>query len=87
MAVQGGDALRLRVALRNGAADAPDRLRGRIADTLSDLGVPRPSVEVETFDALERSPGGKLQMIVPAARIGPRAAALELHIRPRRTDI
>ena len=40
--VQEGDAPRLRVALRNGAADAQDRLRGRVADKLSELGVPLP---------------------------------------------
>jgi phenylacetate-CoA ligase len=63
--VQEGDALRLRVALRNGATDAPARLRERVSTRLQDLGVPRPAVEVETVDALQRSPGGKLQMIVP----------------------
>ena len=63
--VQEGDALRLRVALRNGAGEAPARLRERVCARLNDLGVPRPTVEVETVDALERSPGGKLQMIVP----------------------
>jgi phenylacetate-CoA ligase len=63
--VQEGDALRLRVALRNGAADAPARLRERLSTRLHNLGVPRPTVEVETVDALERSPSGKLQMIVP----------------------
>jgi phenylacetate-CoA ligase len=66
--VQEGDALRLKVALRNGAADAPDRLRQRVAARLSDLGVPRPTVNVETVDALERATGGKLQMIVPERR-------------------
>jgi phenylacetate-CoA ligase len=63
--VQQGDSLRLKVALRNGAADAPDRLRERVAAKLSELGVPRPTVEVETVEALERATGGKLQMIVP----------------------
>ncbi len=63
--VQERDGLRLRVALRNGAVDAPTRLRERVSVRLQDLGVPSPAVEVETVDALERSPGGKLQMIVP----------------------
>jgi phenylacetate-CoA ligase len=66
--VQEGDALRLKVALRNDTADAPDRLRQRVAARLSDLGVPRPTVNVETVDALERATGGKLQMIVPERR-------------------
>jgi phenylacetate-CoA ligase len=63
--VQDGDGLCLRVALRNGAGEAPARLRERVCTRLNDLGVPRPAVEVETVDALERSAGGKLQMIVP----------------------
>ena len=66
--VQEGNALRLRVALRNGAGEAPARLRERVEDKLRELGLPRPTVEVETVDALERSPGGKLQMIVPERR-------------------
>ena len=63
--VQERDALRLRVALRNGAAGAPARLRERVSTRLHDLGVAGCAVSVETVDALERSPGGKLQMIVP----------------------
>lgn len=64
--VQQGDSLRLRVALRNGATDAPARLQARVGARLEELGVPRPSVEVETVEALERSPGGKLQVVVAA---------------------
>jgi phenylacetate-CoA ligase len=67
--VQQGEALRLRVALRDGAAEAPARLRARVGARLEELGVPRPSVEVETVEALERSAGGKLQVVVA----GPRA--------------
>jgi phenylacetate-CoA ligase len=69
--VQEGQALRLRVALRDGAAEAPARLRARVGARLEELGVERPSVEVETVDALERSPAGKLQVVV-AARAAPR---------------
>jgi phenylacetate-CoA ligase len=69
--VQEGDGLRLRVALRDGADDARARLRSRLAGRLEELGVPRPAVEVETVEALERSPGGKLRMIVPAAESEP----------------
>ena len=43
---------------RRGAA-RPARAR-----RLSELGVPRPAVSVERVDALERSPGGKLQIVV-----------------------
>jgi phenylacetate-CoA ligase len=63
--VQEHDALRLRVALRNGSDGAPARLRERLSGRLHDLGVGSCPVTVETVDALERSPGGKLQMIVP----------------------
>jgi hypothetical protein len=66
--VQQGDALRLRVALRDGAAEAPARLRARVGARLEELGVPRPSVEVETVEALERSPAGKLQVVVAGPR-------------------
>jgi phenylacetate-CoA ligase len=62
--VQERDRLRLRVALRDGADDAPARLRTRVRERLEQLGVERPAVEVETVDALERTAGGKLQMVV-----------------------
>jgi phenylacetate-coenzyme A ligase PaaK-like adenylate-forming protein len=66
--VQQGEALRLRVCLRDGAGEAPARLRARVGARLEELGVPRPSVEVETVDALERSPAGKLQVVVAGPR-------------------
>jgi phenylacetate-CoA ligase len=81
--VQQGEGLRLRVALRDGASDAPARLRARVSARLEELGVPRPTVHVETVDALERSPGGKLQMIVPAA--GAHAAGAMIAAGARRT--
>ena len=62
--VQEGDALRLRVALRNGSAGAEERLGERLRERLAELGVARPEVSVERVEALERSPGGKLQMVV-----------------------
>ena len=61
--VQKGDALRLRVALRDGSG-AEERLRERVRAELAELGVPRPDVSVERVDALERSPAGKLQIVV-----------------------
>jgi len=64
--VQEGELLRLRVALRDDAADAPARLRESLSALLAELGVRAPSVEVETVDALERTPGGKLQVVVAA---------------------
>jgi phenylacetate-coenzyme A ligase PaaK-like adenylate-forming protein len=68
--VQQGQALRLRVALRDGAADVPERLRSRLGARLEELGVPRPAVEVETVEQLERSPAGKLQIVVAAPENG-----------------
>jgi phenylacetate-coenzyme A ligase PaaK-like adenylate-forming protein len=62
--VQKGDALRLRVALRDGCSGVEERLRDRVRAELAELGVPRPEVSVERVDALERSPAGKLQVVV-----------------------
>lgn len=62
--VQRGDALRLRVALRDGCAGAEERLGERVRARLAELGVPRPEVSVERVDALERSPAGKVQIVV-----------------------
>ena len=63
--VQRGDALRLRVAPREGAVRAPERLRERLASRLEALGFAHPLVEVERVEALERGEGGKLTLIVP----------------------
>ena len=65
--VQEGDSLRLRVALRDGAEAAPARLRAELSTRLAELGVPSPEVRVETVDALERTDGGKLKMVVAAS--------------------
>ena len=56
--IQEGEALRLRVALRNGAEGAEERLGERVRGRLAELGVERPEVSVERVDALERSPAG-----------------------------
>ena len=62
--VQEGDALRLRVALRNGSQGAEERLGECVRGRLAELGVERPQVNVERVEALERSPAGKLQVVV-----------------------
>jgi phenylacetate-CoA ligase len=64
--VQEGEALRLRLALREGSDGAEERLREGVRARLAELGVPQPEVRVECVDALERSPGGKLQVVVAA---------------------
>jgi phenylacetate-coenzyme A ligase PaaK-like adenylate-forming protein len=62
--VQQGEALRLRVALRNSSEGAEARLGERVCARLAELGVERPDVSVERVEALERSAGGKLQVVV-----------------------
>ena len=62
--VQEGDAVRLRVALRNGSQGAEERLGECVRGRLAELGVERPQVNVERVKALERSPAGKLQVVV-----------------------
>jgi hypothetical protein len=56
-----GDARR---ASRQLAARAEERLGERVRGRLAELGVERPEVNVERVDALERSPAGKLQVVV-----------------------
>jgi phenylacetate-coenzyme A ligase PaaK-like adenylate-forming protein len=77
--VQDGETLRLRVVLRESSEGAPERLRARLGARLEQLGVPRPAVEVETVDRLERSPAGKLQVVVA----GPREPSLSSAAQPR----
>jgi phenylacetate-CoA ligase len=64
--VQQGERLRLRVALREEAvpAGALQRLRERVTERLSHLGVAEPAVTVEPCERIERAGGGKLQMVV-----------------------
>jgi phenylacetate-CoA ligase len=76
--VQQGERLRLRVALREDAvpAEALHRLRERVTERLSRLGVAETVLTVEACERIERGGGGKLQMVVAdrAAAAG-RAAA------------
>jgi phenylacetate-coenzyme A ligase PaaK-like adenylate-forming protein len=64
--VQEGERLRLRVALRNGAAGAEERLGQSVRGRLAELGITQPDVCVERVNELERTPGGKLQVVVAA---------------------
>jgi phenylacetate-coenzyme A ligase PaaK-like adenylate-forming protein len=68
--VQHGERLRLRVVLREHAAvaEATHRLRERVAERLTGLGVTGVTIQVETCDEIARPPGGKLQMIVADRR-------------------
>jgi phenylacetate-coenzyme A ligase PaaK-like adenylate-forming protein len=68
--VQDGRRLRLRVALRDGVAagEACDRVRSRVSERLVALGVHEPEIAIETCAALERSPAGKVQIVVADAR-------------------
>ena len=62
------DGIRLRLVLRDDAdADAAsERLRERVCAKLSAAGVASPAVDIELLDALERSPAGKLPVVVSA---------------------
>jgi hypothetical protein len=85
--VQEGDALRLRVALRNGAADAPARLRERVCTRLHNLGrasTRRRGGHRRRARALARREAADDHA---AGRVIPQVAPLKSHIRPRRTDI
>src|SRR4051794_28885064 len=62
--VQRGDGLLLRVALKGERGAAEARLHERLAERLARLGVRDPRVEVEPVEQLERSAGGKLQIVV-----------------------
>jgi len=64
--VQERERLRLRVVLREDAhaVEATARLRERVADRLTRLGVRETVIAVEPCDGIERAGGGKLQMVV-----------------------
>lgn len=64
--VQEGDGVRLRLALRDGSTGVEERLGEGVRARLAELGVAQPRVRVERVDALERSPGGKVQVVVAA---------------------
>jgi type IV pilus biogenesis protein CpaD/CtpE len=64
--VQEGRGLRLRLALREGAApgEAASRIGGRVRARLAELGVSAPNVDVETCDGIERPASGKARVVV-----------------------
>jgi phenylacetate-CoA ligase len=64
---QRGPRILLRLALRDAAAaaDAPDRIVRAVTERLSALGVERPAVAAEVAEAIERTPAGKLRIVVP----------------------
>jgi phenylacetate-coenzyme A ligase PaaK-like adenylate-forming protein len=66
--VGSGDRVTLRLVLRDdaSAADASERVRRRVCERLTAAGVPSPHVEIELMDELERSPAGKLPVVVAA---------------------
>jgi phenylacetate-CoA ligase len=75
--VQEGGGLRLRVALREGAAEreAATRLGDRVRGRLAELGVSSPLVEVETCEAIERPASGKARTVVAGAQASPSSAS------------
>ena len=64
--VQEGERLRLRVAFceRTAVDQAACRVRERVCARLAELGVAMPAVDVEACERIERSPWGKVQVVV-----------------------
>jgi phenylacetate-CoA ligase len=62
--VQEGAGLRLLVVARGEAPALETRLRGAVEQSLYELGVAAPAIQVERRSALARQPGGKLQLVV-----------------------
>ena len=63
---QRGSRILLRLALHDGApADAPERIARTVTERLRALGVDRPAVTAEVTDSIERTPAGKLRLVVP----------------------
>jgi AcrR family transcriptional regulator len=68
---QRGPRILLRLALRDDAAvEAPDRIVRAVTERLSTLGVERPAVAAEVTESIERTPAGKLAMVVPDRAAG-----------------
>ncbi|HSD77174.1 MAG TPA: hypothetical protein VLA98_07200 [Solirubrobacteraceae bacterium] len=66
--VQEGPLLRLLIVPRATAPGLDERLRIAVAERLAELGVAAPQVAVERRSQLDRSAGGKLQMVVADGR-------------------
>jgi phenylacetate-CoA ligase len=64
--VGSGGRVTLRLVLRADAcaADATERVRRRVRERLTAAGAASPDVEVDLLDELERSPAGKLPMVI-----------------------
>jgi phenylacetate-CoA ligase len=63
---QRGPRILLRLALRDDAAvETPDRIVRAVTERLSTLRVERPAVAAEVTESIERTPAGKLAMVVP----------------------
>ncbi len=70
--LQEGSRLRLLVVARGDAPTLEHRLQAALEQRLRELGIPDPAIEVQRQPALQRQPGGKLQIVVadPSSRIG-----------------
>ncbi len=66
--VRRGHGIVLRLALRPGAApSAANAVAGKVAARLSALGVASPAVSAELVDEIERTPAGKLRLVLDEA--------------------
>jgi putative adenylate-forming enzyme len=68
--VQHGPALDVAIVARAGRDDVADRVGAALRTRLAELGVAAPEVRVERVDELERTPAGKLQLVVADASAG-----------------
>ena len=71
---QRGSRLLLRLVLHDGAADAPDRIARAVTERLSALGVEHPAVDTAVTESIERTPAGKLRLVVPDGAVEAPAA-------------
>ena len=66
--VQEGARLSVRVVARGAAPGLEERLRAGLSERLRSLGAPGVEIEVRREDALTRSAGGKLALVVADRR-------------------
>jgi phenylacetate-CoA ligase len=59
------DNLEIRIVAAEGAGtDTENRIQRAVSDRLVRIGIPQPRVVIQRRDELERSPGGKVQLVI-----------------------
>jgi phenylacetate-CoA ligase len=69
-----GDGVLVLLVLDGDEVAAGERIRHALAERLAAAGVARPEVQTERVDAIARSPGGKLRLVVPEEQGSPTLA-------------